>query len=70
MSTLLVITFDMKIVLMQILRQWKLDFKSFPMVYYMPNSNNRERNDDHLKLAEIVSQKSRLDFVVVEETAD
>ena len=46
-STLLKITFDRKIPLMQVLRHWNLDFKSFPTIYYMPNSDNRARNDDH-----------------------
>ena len=43
MSTLLAITFDRKIALMQGLRHWKLDFKSFPTVYYMPNSKNEQK---------------------------
>ena len=25
------------------------NFKIFPMIYYMPDSDNRARNDDHLK---------------------
>ena len=66
MSTLLAITFDRKILLMQGFRHWKLDFKRFTTVVYMPNSDNRAQNDDHLKFAEIISQKSRLDFLVVE----
>ena len=66
MSTLLVITFDRKIALMQGLWHWKLDFNNFPMVYYMPNFDNRARNDDCLNFAKIVSVKRRLGFLVVE----
>ena len=58
MSTLLVITFDKKIALMQNLQNWKLDFKSFPTVYYMHNSDYRARNDNRLKFVEIVSRKA------------
>ena len=70
MSTLLVITFDRKILLIQGLRPWKLDVKSFPTVYYMPNSENRTRNDDCLKFAEIASQKRRLGFLDVKVDAE
>ena len=70
MSTLLAITFDRKIALMQGLRHWKLDFKSFPTVYYMSNYDKRARNDDSLKFAETVSQKRRLGFLVVEVAAE
>ena len=67
---LLGITFDRKIALMQGLRHWKLDFKSFPTVYYMLNSDNRVRNNNRLKFTEIVSVKRRLDFLVVEVAAE
>ena len=70
MSTLLSITFYKKIVLIQGFRHWKLDFKSFPTVYYMPNSDNRSKNNDRLKFAEIVSVKRRLDFLVMEAAAE
>ena len=66
MSTLLAITFDRKISLMQGLRHWKLDIKTFSTVYYMSNSDYRERNEDQLKFAETVSQERRLDILVVE----
>ena len=58
--------FDRKIALMQSLWHWKLNFKNFPTVYYMSNSDNWARNDDRLKFAETVSQKRRLGFLVVE----
>ena len=54
MSTSLVITFDRKIVLMH----WKLDFKSFPTVYYMPNSDNQARNDNCLKFAKLSAKNA------------
>ena len=49
MLTLLPITFDREMSLMQGLRRWKVDFKGFPTVYYMFISDNRERNGGHLK---------------------
>ena len=58
MSTLFTITFDRKIALMKSLQHWKLDFKSFPTVYYKSNSDNWPRNGDHLKFAEIVRQNA------------
>ena len=57
MSNLLIITFDRKIILLQLLRYWKLDFKSILTIYYMPNFDNRARNDVRLKFAEIVRIK-------------
>ena len=36
----------------------------------MPNSNNRARNNDPLKFAEIVSVKRRLGFLVMEVAAE
>ena len=69
MFTLLVITLNKKIILMHGLWHWKLEFKFFPTVYYMLNSDNRASNGDHQTFAVIVSQKSRLDFLVVEVNA-
>ena len=43
---------------MRDLRHLKLDFKSFSTTYYMPNSDNRARNDDRLKLALISNIQS------------
>ena len=40
------------------------------MVYYMPDSDNRSRNDDRLKFADIVGKKRRLDFLDVKAVAD
>ena len=62
MLTLLVITFDRKIKLMQGLWHWKLDFKSFPTVYYMSNSDNWARNGDHLNSLQFFSTKRWLGF--------
>ena len=70
MSTLLPINFDMKIKLIQSLRHPKLDFKRFPTVYYMLNSDNRATNDDRLKFTEIVSQKRQLGFLVLDVNVD
>ena len=70
MSTLLAITFDRNIVLMQGLRHWKLDFKSFPTVYYTSDSNNRARNGERLKFAEAVSPNRRLGFRSLEVAAE
>ena len=70
MSTLLVINFYKKIVLMQGLRNWQLDFKSFPTVYYMSDSDNQVRNDDRLKLLRFSNTKRRLGFHVVFGAAD
>ena len=53
-----------RVFIMQGLRRWKLDFKSFSRIYYM--SNFRRWNDDHLKFAVIFSLKSRLGFLGVE----
>jgi hypothetical protein len=58
MSTLLAITFDRNIVLIQGLRHWKLDFKGFPTVYYMSDSDNRARNGERLKLMQFFSSGS------------
>ena len=58
MSTLLAITFDRNIVLIQSLRHWKLDFKGFPTVYYMSDSDNRARNGERLKLMQFFSSGS------------
>ena len=55
MFTPLAITFDKKITLMQCLWYQKLDFKIFPMIYYMPNSDNRAKNNKRLKFALIFS---------------
>ena len=49
MFTLLVTTFDRKILLMQRLFHWKVDFKKFPTVYYMSDSDSQARNVGHLK---------------------
>ena len=59
MFNLLGITFSRKIVLMQSLRHLKLDFKSFPTMYYKPNSDNRARNNNRLKFAVISNIQSR-----------
>ena len=59
MSTLLAITLDSNFALMQGLQHWKLKFKSFLTVYYIPNSDKRARNYDRLKFAEIVGTKRR-----------
>ena len=53
---ILVITFDIKIVLIQGLQHGKVDFKSFPTIYHMSNSDNKLRNDSCLKFAK--QQKS------------
>ena len=50
---------------MQGLRHWKLDFKSFLMVYYMSDSDKRARNGDRLKLLRFSSTKRRLCFYIV-----
>ena len=42
MLNLLIINFDRKIILMQGLRHWKADFKNFPMVYHMSNSDYKQ----------------------------
>jgi hypothetical protein len=60
MFILLAITFYRKIVLVQGLRHSKIDFKSFPTTYYMPNSNNRARNDNRLKFAVISNDQARV----------
>ena len=52
------------------LRNWKLDFKNFTKVYYISNSDIRAKNDDRLNLAEMVNQKRRLGFLVVEVDAE
>ena len=44
---------------MQNLRHLKLDFKNFPTMYYMPNSDNRAENDDCLKFVVIYKIQSR-----------
>ena len=46
MFNVLGITFYRKIVLVQGLWNYKLDFKNFPTTYDMPNSDNRAKNDD------------------------
>ena len=58
MFILLVITFYKKIVLVQRLRHWKLDFKGFPTIYYMSDSDNRARNGERLKLMQFFSSGS------------
>ena len=70
MLILLVITFDRKIALIHNLRHWKLDFKSFLMVYYMSNSDNPTRIDDRLNLLRFFSTKRRLGFCGRKVTAD
>ena len=59
MCNLLAIASYIKIVLMQSLRHQNLDFKNLPTTYYIPNSDNRARNDDHLKFAGISNIQSR-----------
>ena len=49
--SLFTITFDRKITLMQCLRHYNRDFKLFLMIYYMPDFDNRARNDVRLIFA-------------------
>ena len=72
MLTLLVITYDRQIsawftalkTRFQELSNGILyvQFKSFPTVYYMSDSDNRARNDDRLNLLRFFSTKRRLGF--------
>ena len=55
MFNLLGISFYTKIILVQRLRHYKLDFKSFPITYHMPNSDNRARNKDRLNFTKILN---------------
>ena len=48
---------------MQGLRHKKLDFKSFPMTYYMLDFDNRARNGDRLKFTVIFSTSSLVKHV-------
>ena len=53
--TLLVITFDRKDHINARFAALKLDFKSFPKVYYMPDFDNRAINDNRSKFDAIFS---------------